>query len=1154
MPLSSSVEKSNGNSHNGPSRRRFPLRIVSPGPVSDLSEPRKKPWTTRLKNWKVPEWLQWIPANWTWSKIKPVIRCAVAAWIAAVLFVIPALPCYDRHVIRFATSCSSFLSPPAEPFLAVLERETLILVFVCISWAWCCLGLFLANLARNHHDFSVTLAEAVSGQFIEPAPTVVLAVFLFFGSSFFLYIKARQGPGPYVFPTVFSCILLDLTMTTAVLFPFPFYTIGKNVVLPLALHSAIALVTSVFIFPSSVSAQFTTRLQLVLLPLESALDMHRKLMKMVTDSDDFAPTAKLLAAFVNKSEATLIPLAASSRLLPSDLVYSRFAPKDFIALQKLVRRMTVRANGMGVYFTLIDALRERFPVTPAPSMPATPGWVTPTAVRSRAPSVERGGSVHHGDSEPESPGDSVSPTPCSSSRAQSIAQKGPHSRRRHAHYSHAGSQHRHSHNHYHHYHHHSLAHQLHNSLLHLATSRRAEQPVVGVFESYRYLDLEATHFNEPDTEETMAHCKELLSISCDPLLVECRSVLAHCREWLHGVRKGRFQFWVKAANVQKSRQERILEFRRKREHLVSVLEELRSQGRLSVLEVFQPAFESQDIDVPSHRHLFHCYVYQYHLMQFADITVEMLDEIIHMEENRKANKLWTPAHRIFKWNIWEPPELLDHEDDEDPEQVQGLSPEAADDLGIAKRRDPDALPPHNVFEWVMSHVDRAVKEMGAGNSLFAFKAAFLTIIMCIPSFLASSATFAYENRFFWAIFMAQLTLARFRGDTTFGLVARIGATLAGGLVGTVMWYISNGGSSSSGNAYGLAAVCAVCFPFFFYGRLYWPGPPMPNVLFFVTSTLVWGYSYQDVYIVLPSSPGLGIHVFWRRFVLVTAGVTAAFLFSLLPPSTTIRRYHRALLANTASELGSIYCSIISFANMGSLTAEVEIVTSLVAIRSKLKRAAAVRTNITYEISLRGKWPANRYKTILDLQLQIAYSLSHLLSTIKHMEAAWTRAFLRRTRFLDPDFQGDVLAVLSMGPSLNLSCLISCFIFLILTDMIATGLRTGSPLPQITPCPLLHRFLAHSHGLEIIHKAAEEDYGLPRILSIEVLENEQYLMFCVSVSTAFGILTRLDRLMVAAKEIVGEQYHIQGVGGGIRGHGVEIGPRTISLQLRPPRDA
>ena len=59
-------------------------------------------------------------------------------------------------------------------------------------------------------------------------------------------------------------------------------------------------------------------------------------------------------------------------------------------------------------------------------------------------------------------------------------------------------------------------------------------------------------------------------------------------------------------------------------------------------------------------------------------------------------------------------------------------------------------------------------------------------------------------------------------------------------------------------------------------------------------------------------------------------------------------------------------------------------------------------------------------------------------------------------------------------------------------MISSSLRSGAPLPQITPCPLLDRFCLQYHGLDVIHKEAEEDYGLPRTLTLETLQNEQYL--------------------------------------------------------------
>ena len=67
-------------------------------------------------------------------------------------------------------------------------------------------------------------------------------------------------------------------------------------------------------------------------------------------------------------------------------------------------------------------------------------------------------------------------------------------------------------------------------------------------------------------------------------------------------------------------------------------------------------------------------------------------------------------------------------------------------------------------------------------------------------------------------------------------------------------YISSG--SGTGNAYALAAICAICFPFFYFARIYYPGPPINVVFFFLTSQLVIGYSWQDTH--LPSITEAGI--------------------------------------------------------------------------------------------------------------------------------------------------------------------------------------------------------------------------------------------------------------------------------------------------------
>jgi hypothetical protein len=628
--------------------------------------------------------------------------------------------------------------------------------------------------------------------------------------------------------------------------------------------------------------------------------------------------------------------------------------------------------------------------------------------------------------------------------------------------------------------------------------------------------------NEEEERAFEARARELLAESVSDLLAACVIGLRGAQTWLAGLRVGRVTelFGIREAERVERRKKRREALAEVKEQLQNALDEFQNEKRFLVLDPYRSRDDKRLVkdpsehDAPPHRFLFHCYYYQYHLIRFTCNLLKLLDGMERIEEERPRSRLWLPgasSPEFFKRVFRGSNEQIGDGEDENPDVVQGVEEEWESDLGQAKGRDPDALPPRNRFEFVISYVYSKLAALGRGNALFALKAGLLTIVLCIPLYIKSSSEFAYKNRFAWGIFMGQLTLARFRGDTVFGLVARISSTFFGGLVGMVIWYISTG--NGRGDAYGLAAVCAVAFPFFFFGRLYWPANPMTNIIFFVTIALVIGYSWQDTHNPSAGAVGWGWEVAWRRFVLVVCGVFAAFLFALLPPSTTLRRYQRASLATTAGELGTLYCSIISYA---SHTAHgdpeprrqqhsQEIVRTLIAVRAKLKRSVIIPANVIYEYSPKGRWPAEAYKTVLNLQLEAAYLLSHLMSAVEQLEPSWSRAFLRRTRFLDPDFQGAVFAVMSM---------------------INTALRTGQPLPQITPCPLIDRFMARAHPLGLAVDAPEGDAAdLP---SIAVLEDAQYMTYCVAATTAFNVIARIDRLMVAVKELVGEQFHIDGL--------------------------
>ncbi|KAJ3758691.1 hypothetical protein EV360DRAFT_43339 [Lentinula raphanica] len=1074
--------------------------------------------STRIQlSW--PTYLAWIPTNWSWVKIRLALRCAVAAWVSSLLFIIPTVQVWIGQA-SFLLLIAAFLSPPVDPFLAVLEREVLISLFVAATWGFACLGMFLANLARTNTDTSVPIQTALfsNGQYVEAAPSAILAIFIFLGTAILLYIRVHQGPGPYLFATLFSCICLITNLTTAVLVPYPYYILGRSIFIPLVFHSIISILASIVLFPESLSNNFTKRVAAVFTPLQKATAIHMTLLRTTPGGDcveEFKEHINTLAGSVAQSEAALGPLAQAARLLPSEVVYSRYSPRDWRPLQDLARRIAVRAHGMMIYFTLIDPTRERFPVTPATTRPGTPAGTTPSTP------VEK-----HSDPP----------------------------------------------------HHHHLSNLLHRAHLHHSGRHhhRASSSYVGVFESQRYLDLEAHVWHDPRTESHTTQTHSLLQESCTPLLEQCQTATGCLQTWFSGAAardgaKAKIKRWEQAKRFQWE------------EHISRIwneeLNRFRQETRLNVVKPYMDALDPLDsptgIDesnlwsydynqLPSHRYLFNCYVYQYHLMRFADMLGELLDHVIRLETRpeRRHRRVWTPKIQSLVSFAASTGAEGEEGEEEDPDLVQHMGGDEEDNmygmgLPYPKRRDPDALPPGNIWELMGRWVYKRVVGLTGGNALYAVKAGVLTTLMCIPFFIRGSAQFAYDNRFLWGIVMAQLTSARFRGDTTFGFLTRILSTFLGGGVGLCMWYICAPTTGHQASPYALGAIFAVCFPFFFYIRLYIPGPPMRILIFFVTTVLVSvesssrmiviGYSYQDQFQALPSSPGVGWSVAWRRFLLVACGVFAAFVFSFFPPAFTLRRYQRTTLATTCAELGVIYCAVLSLPNANSSSNKNNtgdhdpatqtlghseethaIVARLIAIRGKLGRLKAGKVNVKYEISLRGKWPEERYHTLFELQMCISYSLSHLLSIIEHLEPAWTRALLSRTRFIDPNFQGDVLAVISM---------------------ISTSLRTGTPLPQITPCPLVDRFMLKYHGLNVIHKEAEEDYGLPRTLTKETLENEQYLMFCVGVSTAFGIVGRLDRLMVAAKEIVGEQYHIQGLGftgfgaGAGRRESVPLGSRT-----------
>ena len=453
------------------------------------------------------------------------------------------------------------------------------------------------------------------------------------------------------------------------------------------------------------------------------LQEHRKLLQSSTESPDFKPTkASGLAA---GSEAALVPVASALYLLKRDVVWGRFSPSDFAKLHEHARRLVVRATGMCAYFGAIDPTRERFPTTAGPSAAGTPPQTTsppspPDSVNRETTEEDITEKPHIPLEQTSTVDSSITPVPSETSPDGSLQPGSIRNARRrnvgtrHPRFSEPRGpsiHHAHIHHRPHHRHKHPMTH---GPLLPLVTGKQnPTQSPVGLYESIRYADLEEK-LSYPSAASNTEKFHILLKESCDDILGVADGALETLAGWLNTVTsKSRFKFWRNSAEHQKAEQERIDAYVQAKEKLDGVLEVFEKEKRWVVdachfsVEFFNPlphrhlvvdpyrAFldpkegNGETSDAPSHRHLFHCYTYQYHLWQFAKVLSEVvcqlllrilcawltqsiqLGEVIHLENERKDYKLWMPTlpwkRLLARDGLGAPPDDdVDNHNDEDP--------------------------------------------------------------------------------------------------------------------------------------------------------------------------------------------------------------------------------------------------------------------------------------------------------------------------------------------------------------------------------------------------------------------------------------------------------------------------------------------------------
>lgn len=377
------------------------------------------------------------------------------------------------------------------------------------------------------------------------------------------------------------------------------------------------------------------------------------------------------------------------------------------------------------------------------------------------------------------------------------------------------------------------------------------------------------------------------------------------------------------------------------------------------------------------------------------------------------------------------------------------------------------------------------------GGMYGIRMVVVTIATSIPASLPATAGFFYRQKGIWGTITAQIGVVIYMADFTFSFVSRTAGTILGGVMGMVAWYIGSG--SGTGNAYGLSAITAAMTLVLVWWRLFLPPALLPcAVMSGVTYVLVIGFSYDDKHIDQYGLPGYGYEAFYKRLVTVLLGLVAAFVVQIFPKPPSASRHVRNTLFNAIRILSDHYALLISHWGRADDASPVNIVAEKISLdlAETLLSLQGPINLLKFEISF-GPFDQGTFLQIQELCQDMNQSLGRLLALTGSLPLELQHRLTRNVGIMDDIVIDSVMVVLGV---------------------INQSLKTGDPLPERLPAPLLSRCYVAWHAE---HRRAE--------FSTALVRNDEYRQYCVAVSSYLKFLSAVDDILVVLKGVLGESH-------------------------------
>ncbi|BGP73444.1 hypothetical protein NBRC10513v2_006855 [Rhodotorula toruloides] len=1035
----------------------------------------------------------------------------------------------------------AIMLPPTFPVQVFLFVSAMLVLGMCLGWAWGCAAMAAGLKARSQVILAAAVQRAQTsvasatnpdvayrstifhGNFLDARSTVVFGVFLGVGTFFFGLIRAAAPK--LMLLAIFGTIVVDVMCSYGPLFPVNQYTLATTFLIPTACYIAVALAGTVLLFPRTLNTSWTTDLvDKVLSPILQRAQMHSKLLSTPPPRSDsgsseseWSKLGSIVSSTQEASSAGLEGLLGMLGMMELEISYGRLSAKDLKRLVEPLRELHNRSVLLGALWSTVEARFKR----------------AVAFERAALASDETSTSTSTEDEKPK--------------------------RRRHVQHGKDGKE-------------------------------------TGRSETARMQRMRRTLKNaERENQHDLAALLPIFADASQDMRAANDAALLSAMEWLTTQNEGRWSWIWRRGGPKREEEERLAQLEKQVLRLEDALREYRWKRREAIVEPFRDFFDpatgllrpiGQRGDSTSGAgrlfapgSLFAVLSASDNLVLYSQAVVAFTRDIRGLAQQRRRNKLWFPTGLRRMGNLVRgrgpatnvvpdgdnPDSLQDHADSDDDSDDSTLASgkEKEKKAEKAKKgdadffndaalrgRDPDARAPRNAVQRGSLLVYRFFHWWTSPNAVFALKYTAASIVCWLPQVFKTTAWLSYSQKVLWTLITAQV---RPPNSAQFDIAAKL--IRSTDLPRAVQWRpipqhrAANPGDGSRlglgdgangpGTRPGVgAALFNLMLPLVAARLFAPPASLMIAIMMAVTSSLVVGYSWQDKHLPQYGNPGVGYSVAWRRGLLVIIGAAVAFVFALLPPQSSrvfVRRTH----ARCIEELGQLYTSIVSSwieedvrtTKEGESAGEdgYRVFTPafhkaararMLALRVKLNASKTTIFQSSYEPSLRGEWPQDQYLHLLMLQLGLLQALGQLGQALIRLEPEWRRQLVQDTAFLNQPLIADVTSTFYL---------------------ISLALRQGSPLPEATPGPLLDRLLYHDRRLRMLtdepepgHEDEDEhahakhvDFEGARMggfkFTFDVLRDELFGTYASALEALSNILLDTDELEIAIKGLVGEVH-------------------------------